>query len=82
MLKTTVNQSLPFCGSAVLALFSWDQGRGCTETVWKWGNERAGTENLHLDVPCPVLNREHGSLHFHRSIMVLINQFRSYFATF
>lgn len=33
LLKTTVNQSLPFCGSPVLALFSWDQGSGCTETA-------------------------------------------------
>lgn len=33
LLKATVNQSLQFGGSPVLALFSWDQGRGCTETV-------------------------------------------------
>lgn len=45
-------------------------------------DERAGIENLRLDVPCPSLNREHGSVHFHSLVMVLNNQFRSYFATF
>lgn len=37
------------------------------------GDDRAGTENLHLDVLCPGLDREHGNVHFHRSIMVLNN---------
>lgn len=45
-------------------------------------DERAGIENLHLDVLCPSLNREHGSVCFHRSIMVLNKEFKSYFATF
>lgn len=72
-MKTTVNQSLPFCDSPILALFSWDQGSVCSVTVWGGREERAGTENLHLDVPCPGLNREHGSVHFHRLIMVLNN---------
>lgn len=69
LLKTTVNQSLPLCGSPVLASFSWGHGSGCTETVA--GGERTGTENLHLDILCPSMNSEHGSVHFHRSIMVL-----------
>lgn len=75
LLKTTVNQSLPFCGSPILALFSWDQGSGCTETVWGGGYERTGIEKLHLDVLYLGLIREHGSGHFRRSIMVLNNQF-------
>lgn len=45
-------------------------------------DERAGIENLRLDVPCLSLNRERGSVHFHSLVMVLNNQFRSYFATF
>lgn len=47
-----------------------------------YGDEGGGTENLHLDALCLSLNWEHGSVHFHRSIMVLNNQFRNYFTAF